>query len=98
MRRKKAISRLANERLEQMIKNDHREIREANEGQPLPELWLEWLAETDMLMTRDDEKKIILDAVSKYVLSCTGEEVETFVIEMLDTIRDACLEILIPKE
>ncbi len=98
MRRKKAISRLANERLEQMIRNDHREIRGANEGQSLPGHWPEWFSETDTLMTRDDEKRIILDAISKYVLSCTGEEVETFIMEMLDTIRDACLEVFVPKE
>jgi hypothetical protein len=48
----------------------------------------------DSNMTRDEEKRIIIDAVKDYVLSCNSNEANEFIGELTDIIVHACIEVL----
>ena len=49
------------------------------------------IVRTDLKMSKEVEKEIILDAISEYILSCDAEEAGVFIKEVTDIIVDSCV-------
>ena len=49
----------------------------------------------NMEMAKEEEKQIILDAVSDYILSCKEEEATEFIKELTDIIVKSCVRIMV---
>jgi hypothetical protein len=52
------------------------------------------IVKTDLKMSKEVEKEIILDAVREYILSCDAVEARGFIREVTDIIVDSCVNVM----